>query len=185
MRAYEAKAALRRSLNAVRARMTVDERRAASRAAVARLLDSGLLDGAKVVASFAAFRTELDPIDLEAADLELAYPRVAEPALRFFVTRHDALVPGAFGILEPQDGREVRPEKIDVFLVPGLAFTPDGRRLGYGGGYYDRVLGDARRAVGLAFDRQIVDDLPTEAHDVRVHAVVTDERVLRAGSPPR
>jgi 5-formyltetrahydrofolate cyclo-ligase len=65
----------------------------------------------------------------------------------------------------------------DVVVVPGLAFTLDGRRLGQGGGHYDRFLARLRAdctTVGAAFAEQLVDDLPTEPHDIRVDMVVTD-----------
>jgi 5-formyltetrahydrofolate cyclo-ligase len=72
---------------------------------------------------------------------------------------------------------DLDPELLDVVVVPGLAFTSDGRRLGQGGGHYDRFLPrlrDGCRTVGTAFAEQLVDDLPTEDHDVRVELVVTD-----------
>jgi 5-formyltetrahydrofolate cyclo-ligase len=67
--------------------------------------------------------------------------------------------------------------------VPGVAFDASGRRLGRGGGSYDRALaarGAATLAVGLAYDEQVVDEVPTDAHDVPVDVVVTPTRVLRA-----
>jgi 5-formyltetrahydrofolate cyclo-ligase len=76
--------------------------------------------------------------------------------------------------VEPGD---LDPALLDVVVVPGLAFTADGRRLGQGGGHYDRFLPRLRpgcRTVGAAFAEQLVDDLPTEDHDVRLDLVVTD-----------
>jgi 5-formyltetrahydrofolate cyclo-ligase len=76
--------------------------------------------------------------------------------------------------VEPGD---VDPALLDVVVVPGLAFTADGRRLGQGGGHYDRFLVRLRAdcvTVGAAFAEQLVDDLPTEDHDVRLDLVVTD-----------
>ena len=72
---------------------------------------------------------------------------------------------------------DVDPGVLDVVVVPGLAFTADGRRLGQGGGHYDRFLPRLRpgcRTVGAAFAEQLVDDLPTEPHDVLLDLVVTD-----------
>ncbi len=68
----------------------------------------------------------------------------------------------------------------DVIVVPGTAFTVDGARLGQGGGWYDRFLPDRRPGVaviGLAFSIQIVDELPTERHDVQLDTVVTEDAV--------
>jgi 5-formyltetrahydrofolate cyclo-ligase len=72
---------------------------------------------------------------------------------------------------------DVDPALLDVVVVPGLAFTADGRRLGQGGGHYDRFLRGLRPGcvtVGAGFAEQLVDDLPTEPHDVRLDLVVTD-----------
>ena len=72
---------------------------------------------------------------------------------------------------------DVDPASLDVVVVPGLAFTADGRRLGQGGGHYDRFLPRLRPAcvtIGAAFAEQLVDDLPTEPHDIRLTLVVTD-----------
>jgi len=72
-----------------------------------------------------------------------------------------------------------------LIVVPGVAFTPDGRRLGRGGGYYDRLLAahpDAFR-LGVVADERVVDDLPTEPHDERVDVVVTPTRVIRPPVP--
>ena len=70
------------------------------------------------------------------------------------------------------------PEDVGVWIVPGLAFTRDGRRLGYGGGWYDRYLAMAAQdalAIGVAYPFQMLDDLPTDEHDRRVAHVVTAE----------
>jgi 5-formyltetrahydrofolate cyclo-ligase len=75
----------------------------------------------------------------------------------------------------PED--DIEPTWADIVIVPGLAFTLDGGRLGQGGGWYDRFLPDRRRdclAVGVCFAEQVVDMLPVEAHDVRVDRVVSD-----------
>jgi 5-formyltetrahydrofolate cyclo-ligase len=92
---------------------------------------------------------------------------------------HDVAVfaPAVNGVdlrVEPGD---LDPSLLDVVVVPGLAFTADGRRLGQGGGHYDRFLPRLRPdclTIGAAFAEQLVDDLPTEDHDARVALVVTD-----------
>ena len=90
------------------------------------------------------------------------------------VAAYAPAVDGADLRVEPGD---VDPRLLDVVVVPGLAFTPDGRRLGQGGGHYDRFLPRLRpgcRTVGAGFAEQLVADLPTEPHDVRLDLVVTD-----------
>jgi 5-formyltetrahydrofolate cyclo-ligase len=88
------------------------------------------------------------------------------------------LAPGRFGLLEPIGPRlgATAIGTADVIVVPALAVARDGVRLGRGGGYYDRALRHARSdavVVALVFDDELVDELPAEPHDQRVHAVVT------------
>ena len=91
------------------------------------------------------------------------------------------LVKGPHGILEPPAGPAVRPEDVRAWLVPGLAFTKDGGRLGYGGGWYDRLLcrtAQQTPKIGIAYGFQLVDELPTEPHDVRLTSVESALYVL-------
>jgi len=92
----------------------------------------------------------------------------------------DTLRAGAYNIPEPL-GAELDPETIDVVVVPGLAFTTDGRRLGQGGGYYDRFLPLLRpecKTCGVGFSEQMVDDLPHESHDRVLSSVITDASIV-------
>jgi len=90
-------------------------------------------------------------------------------------TAGDELRSGAYGIPEPT-GPSVEPDTIDLVIVPGLAFTADGRRLGQGGGFYDRFLPLVRPdcvTCGVGFAEQIVDDLPLEPHDRPLRMLLT------------
>ena len=88
------------------------------------------------------------------------------------------LKPGAYGILEPafDPERVGNPAALDLAIVPGMAFDREGGRLGRGEGYFDRFLQEAGRAykIGLAFKFQLVEEVPCEAHDVRVDEVLTE-----------
>lgn len=91
----------------------------------------------------------------------------------------EALVPGPFGTSHPGSGGPVAPGFV---LVPLLAFDRRGGRLGYGAGYYDRTLRlfpDAFR-LGVAFASQEVEEVPMEPHDMRLHAIATEQGVIRA-----
>ena len=82
----------------------------------------------------------------------------------------------------PEDALD--PRWPDVVIVPCVAFTARGERLGQGGGWYDRFLSEIRddcRTIGVGFAEQLVDELPTEEHDVRLDTVVTDETVIVCG----
>jgi 5-formyltetrahydrofolate cyclo-ligase len=185
-----------------RAGLPAVERRARAEVATERLLalpELAELAG-RTIAAYVAVKGELDPAAAleraRARGCRVALPRVSRepPRLRFHeVAAGDALAPmamsmsGPFGLLEPAPGSpEVAVEDLDLVIVPGLAFDGEGRRLGFGGGYYDGALASVRaRAaggpalIGLAYDFQIVDVCPAGDGDLPVDLVVTDARVLR------
>lgn len=83
---------------------------------------------------------------------------------------------------DPCTGPVVAAEELDLILTPGAAFDRQGYRLGYGGGFYDRLLERRRTgvpAIGLAFSEQLVDSLPAEAHDQKLNGIITDCGILR------
>ena len=85
---------------------------------------------------------------------------------------------GPMGIREPAVADIVEPKKVSAWIIPGLAFTRGGKRLGYGGGWYDRLLASAPKAavkIGVAYSFQIVDDLPAEQHDIMLTDIVAEE----------
>jgi 5-formyltetrahydrofolate cyclo-ligase len=196
----EAKRALRREMGNERAGLSADERRDRGAAACARLLVlPELADIAgRTVAGYVALDAhgELDPAPaLEAVSQRggrVAYPRVGAPeaALAFHLPAGAPLVPGRFGLREPPpDSVEVPAADLDVVVVPGIAFDVGGRRLGFGGGFYDRTFGSdavgGRRPplIGLCFDLQVVARCPAGPDDVPVDVVVTESRVLRREGP--
>jgi 5-formyltetrahydrofolate cyclo-ligase len=97
----------------------------------------------------------------------------------------DELTPGAFSIMEPDAGKcpAVDVCRPDIALIPGVGFDRRGNRLGFGGGYYDRLLAaDSLRdtlVVGMAHEFQLVDTLPTQPWDKPVHVVCTEEKLWR------
>ena len=106
----------------------------------------------------------------------------------FHLADMSELVEGAYRILEPreelrrQPDKVVRPEELDLVMVPGTAFDPRGGRMGQGKGYYDRLLARARPdapLVALAFDCQIFDDIPVAPHDVFMDLVLTETRAIK------
>ena len=170
------------------------DRAALSKAAARRLLSLPELAArpGRILAGYVAVRGEIDPAPVldaaRAAGAIVTLPRVvaSRPRLRFHrAAPGDPLLSGRYGLLEPQpDAPEVPVERIDVVIVPGLAFDAAGRRLGYGGGYYDEAGARLRSAgrgllVGFGYDFQVVDLCPWGEGDVVLDLVVTDARVLR------
>jgi len=91
----------------------------------------------------------------------------------------DKIAPGAYDVPEPTDVIEVDPAEIDLALIPGIAFDHRGMRVGYGKGYYDKLLKhiDAPKA-GLAYSFQMVESIPSEAHDVHMDMIITEKGVI-------
>ena len=91
---------------------------------------------------------------------------------------------GAYGICEPSKKVLVNPLTVDIFAVPGIAFDEHGSRVGFGKGYYDKLLSSAcATKVGLLYDFQLVEKLPCYEHDIRMDYLITESKVLdMAGS---
>lgn len=99
------------------------------------------------------------------------------------VERPDDLELSGHGFYQPSRGPSAQRGDIDLVLVPALAVTPRGHRLGYGKGFYDATLGDVcppARSVVVAFSFQILEEIPSEGHDFRCDRVVTDQGVCTA-----
>lgn len=119
---------------------------------------------------------------------QVFYPKlslVGRPGFARIRSAED-LVAGRHGILEPAGSEILEPTDGDgsIFYIPGLLFDRQGHRLGRGGGWYDRVLeglGSQGFFVGLAFEFQIVDELPTEKWDQRVHCIITEKNQIDCG----
>jgi 5-formyltetrahydrofolate cyclo-ligase len=180
----DAKSALRRVVRERRAARSPHERAIAGEA-LARHAD---LLASRTVSAFVAVRDE--PPTLPLIDrLRRRGSRVLLPLLRAdddlewaeFAGR-DELRPGRLGILEPT-GASLGLDGIreaELVLAPALAVDARGRRLGQGGGSYDRALARARGAiVAVVFDDEVLDDVPTEPHDRRVAGVLAPEAGLR------
>jgi 5-formyltetrahydrofolate cyclo-ligase len=116
----------------------------------------------------------------------LLWPRVLSEARMSFgsVDRVESLVPGRYGVHEPPANAPVETLGPDVLvLVPGVAFDACGGRLGRGAGLWDRALVDARGAVifGVGYELQIMDTVPSEAHDRPIDALLTEAGIRRFG----
>jgi 5-formyltetrahydrofolate cyclo-ligase len=111
----------------------------------------------------------------------VAFPRVAPGVLEVVpCSGWDDLVPGLFGMHEPRAALAPVPSSwVELALVPGVAFSRDGHRLGRGGGHYDRFLPTLScPAWGLGFEAQLVDGIPTAGHDVRLARIITAKTYL-------
>lgn len=113
--------------------------------------------------------------------IPLAFPRTKGEAMEFYqVFSLDDFKPGAFGIFEPS--ATLCRAKLDkaVCLVPGSVFDRAGNRYGYGKGYYDRYFADHKMLlrVGIAYGTQVKETIPSEAYDIKMHMLATEDGIF-------
>lgn len=182
-----AKRSIRREVTSLRDAMPTRDRVRQGARAVDRFLDLDEVRVARTVAAFWSFGSEVPTLPLlqglHDRGVRVVLPRIdgAELALLPWGP-HARMAPTRFGAMEPVEGPTVAPGEVDVVCTPGVAFDAAGHRIGYGGGFYDRLFDAAPRAlrVALAFDLQVrIDRLPQGHFDRRVHVIVTPTTVLR------
>ncbi|NLC40635.1 MAG: 5-formyltetrahydrofolate cyclo-ligase [Clostridiaceae bacterium] len=170
----------------VRAALSAEERAEKSKAIERRLFQWEPFMIAENVSVFMSFRDEVEThhlIDMMRVMGKRVYVPIVDKEkndlLLSLFHGYDELVESDFGILEPRikPSRIKEVEVLDFILVPGLLFSKDGYRIGFGGGYYDRLLSklspDVPR-VGICFEEQVVDFVPVATYDEALDAVVTD-----------
>jgi 5-formyltetrahydrofolate cyclo-ligase len=169
-------------------------RREASQTACMRLLGLDAIRNASVVMLYLPLATELDVTPVAIRSFQhnqtVCVPKVdwaRRDMSPIEISSFDDHVMDIdeHGLRTPRDGRLLPPNLIDLIVVPALAYDLRGRRLGRGGGYYDRFLPRLRRnatLVGLAFDEQIIDEVPVNDADVAVDIVITDRRIAHVRS---
>lgn len=136
---------------------------------------------AKTIAFYYSTEDEVDTENLIAytflKEKTVLLPRVVGKQMVFLkVDETTKYQKSKFGIKEPISTEEYDPSQIDLFIVPGVAFDIKGNRLGYGGGYYDRYLclSDAPK-LGIAFEEQIINSIPTDENDIQMDIVQTEK----------
>lgn len=196
-RTRNAKSALRKDILGRRDALDAGSRDASGAAILDRVLHLDRYRRSGVVLAYVGFGGELQTGTFLRHVLDdgkvLLLPRVNREERRLDLHEvkdlADDLETGTWGIREPNPDLcpRAEPETIDFALVPGVAFDPRGARLGYGGGYYDRLLagctGPRPFLVAAAFEVQVVDEVPLEEHDVRLDLIVTEGGSYAADSP--
>ena len=172
-------------------REAVDEttRLAASRVITTALIARAEFQRAQEVGCFLSLPRELATDDLLAACREQnkrGCVPVWEASSRTYILARlapeQALAEGPHGVPEPEHWQAVDPQRVDLVIIPGMAFDRHGGRLGYGKGYYDRILATCRRnccKIGIGYAWQVVPEpLPLDNHDVRMDLLVTEAGVI-------
>lgn len=165
-----------------------------------KLFDLDIFKKSKNILMYVSFRSEVDTRkyldDLPALGKKLILPVVdaKHKVLKLYEVKDTSeLAPGYMGIPEPdiREDRRVTVNDIDLVVIPGTGFDIKGNRLGYGGGYYDRLLSYESKqmakiehipTVALAFEEQLCENIPAEPHDITVDIIITDKRLIHCNN---
>ena len=176
---------IRKKVLADRDSMSPPQRSAKSREIEERLFSLPEFRSARTIMFFASFRSEVDTGPMIrralASGKRVVLPKVKGKELELFeIKNFDSDVSsGAWGIPEPRESAPMKLGEIDVIIVPGAAFDQRGNRLGYGAGFYDKLLSVFKKlTIAVAFDSQIVSAVPVAAHDVPIKKIVTEKRII-------
>jgi 5-formyltetrahydrofolate cyclo-ligase len=176
---------IRKKVLAERDRMPPSQRSAKSREIEGRLFSLPEFKSARAILFFASFRSEVETVTMIRRALgdgkRVILPKVKGKELELFeIGNFDKEVsPGAWGILEPCEIAPVKRDELDIIIVPGAAFDEQGNRLGYGAGFYDKLLSEFKKpTIAIAFEQQIIPKIPADPHDVAVRKIVTEKRVI-------
>ena len=170
------KKALRREISAKKRSLSEEQIENYSARLLEQLVQHPLYKEAKSIYGYLSYNQEVrtEPIlrRAQADGKRVAVPKVYGEEMKFLWLDWDKVETGYKGIPEPTDG-ETADDPSALMLMPGLAFDPQGHRLGYGGGFYDRFLAkEPHPTLALCYDFQLLDSLETESHDIPVDAVL-------------
>jgi len=178
-RTFLTKSELRRVIRAEIRSLSTEERTEAARLIAAEIERDPRFEAARTVAAYMPLGDEpplREAVERWAQSKRVVVPKIEGDDMRFYDFRAEQMASGAFGIEEPQHAVLCSAEQIEVMVVPAVGFTRAGARMGRGRGYYDRYLGAPEAThiykIGTCFACQLVDELPTEQHDVAMDRVV-------------
>jgi len=165
-------------------KISIEERETKSKIISEKLILTNVWKKASIIATTMSMEHEVNSFYLiQAAWNEgktIVVPKCIHKTkeMKFYkITSFSDLEKGYFGILEPLIDRceKIVKDDIDLIIVPGVAYTKEGNRIGYGGGYFDRYLEDYQKDIlSLAFQCQMTDKLPYEQHDIHIPLIITD-----------
>ena len=151
-----------------------------------KILDCDFYKQAQIIALYKSLPSEVNTNELISYSIDLGkivtLPRMDNGNLKFYKmnTINDKLVKSEFGVEEPieLEINFIEKEKIDLMIVPGVCFDKEKNRMGFGKGCYDKYLENTNiKTIGICFDEQIVDKLPTTPNDIEMYKVITDKNI--------
>lgn len=179
---------LRKSILKLRRNHSPFEKQKKDNALRKKFLAMGELKKAKTILFYASMQEEVDTMKLISHLLKkkcIVLPRIVGKNIELREVQNiHSLIPVKFGILEPSvDSPRRNPTEIDLAVIPGVAFDLQGFRIGFGNGYFDRLLKKMRATtIGLAYEFQIIDKVPVHPYDVPVNLIITEKRIIYVDS---
>ena len=177
------KTKLRKSLLNTRKSISPEAWREKSDRICNQLQKSPLFTQAKTILAYFSFRQEPDLSPLFTTSQKWGFPRCVGKELSWHIWQPgDILHTGAYGILEPQpDAPKIEHSEVDLILVPAVGCDLRGYRLGYGGGFYDRMLSkvewESKMTIGMIFEFAFLAEVPVESWDKPLHGICTESRL--------
>ncbi len=147
-----------------------------------KILGLAAFKKAKKILFYLPIRGEVDITEIFSKKKTFILPRVKGKILQLHATENlTQTAKGKFNILEPHGHlTKIKPHDLDLILVPGVVFGEDGHRIGYGKGFYDRLLKKTScPKIGIAYGFQIVKNIPGEPHDVPMNMIITEQKTLK------
>ena len=185
------KAELRKKILSLRNGLNTEEAENKSKTIMDRLTSLDAYKNSKVVFVYMSFKNEVNTHGLiermlsEGKRVVIPYTDIKSTEIipSEIKSLKDDMVLNSFGYYEPllEKVRQVRTEELDLIIAPGVVFDEDLNRIGFGKGYYDRILGRKRKdaaIIAVAYEFQVVDCVPTEPHDVKMDMIITEERTI-------
>jgi 5-formyltetrahydrofolate cyclo-ligase len=176
---------LREKIQKLRDSIPPEVRNKKSRVIADKFLGSCYYDGSEIMLAYYPFRSEIDTSHIIKRAItdkkKIILPRVHKKELSLYYIQNppQQLETGSYGIMEPVEGKcePARLSEVELVIVPGVAFDRGLNRLGYGGGFYDRLLNrlnPAVKKVALCFNLQLVSKIPVSKKDIKVDVIITE-----------
>ena len=179
---------IRKRIQKERDGLSEEARSAKSQSIAKNLVGLPEYSNAKTIFIFYPFKSEVDTRiiinDALIKGKNVVLPKIINNEMKtFYVSDLDKdLKKGYFGILEPEEAKckQAKLENIDLVIVPGICFDLNFNRIGYGGGFYDKILPKLKenaKKIALSFDLQIINKVPFCSHDKKVDAIITESKI--------
>ena len=164
-------------------RKRINNKEELSNIIINKIISLDIYKEANVIAIYNSLDNEVNTKDLinkSIINKKVLLPKIVNNKIVFIKINKDTnYTKSKIGVIEPIGN--VYSDKIDLIIVPGVSFDRKLNRLGFGKGYYDKFLSNNNNIfkIGVCFDEQIINKLPTESHDIKMNLVITDKRVLK------